>query len=123
LVASELGDRLDPVVVEAVVPGLGRELVRAQRERVLRLAADLVNAPSFSVLSPSEIVHTSGISGLTMRQPSVVECIVCGPAGKPFSGLVTTHGARLIDSTPPTRTMSASPVSTARLAWIAASRL
>ena len=39
------------------------------------------------MLSPSEIVHCSGISGLTMRQPSVVECSVCGPAGKPFSGL------------------------------------
>ena len=78
---------------------------------------------SFSVLSPSEIVHWSGISGLTIRQPSVVECIVCAPAGKPFSGLSTTHGARLIDSTPPTSTRSASPVSTARLACIAASRL
>ena len=78
---------------------------------------------SFSVLSPSEIVHWSGMFGLTMRQPRVVLCIVCGPAGKPFSGLRTTHGARLIDSTPPTRITSASPVSIARDACIAASRL
>ena len=60
---------------------------------------------SFSVLSPSEIVHCSGISGLTMRQPSVVECSVCvRRARKPRSGLSSTHGARLIDSTPPTST-------------------
>jgi hypothetical protein len=39
------------------------------------------------------------------------------------SGLSITHGARLIDSTPPTSTSEASPVSTARLACIAASRL
>src|SRR3954462_8367710 len=78
---------------------------------------------SFSVLSPSEIVHCSGIFGLTMRHPSVVECMVCEPGGKPFSGFKTTQGARLIDSTPPTRIRSASPVSIARLAWIAASRL
>ena len=34
-----------------------------------------------------------------------------------------THGARLIDSTPPTRTTDASPVSITRLPCIAASRL
>src|SRR4051794_41808793 len=78
---------------------------------------------SFSVLSPSEIVHCGGMSGLTMRQPSVVEYISLWPAGKPFSGLSTTQGARLIDSTPPTRTTSASPVSICRDASIAASRL
>ena len=39
--------------------------------------------------------------GLTKRQPRVVSCIVCGPRGRPRSGLPTTQGARLIDSTPP----------------------
>jgi hypothetical protein len=75
------------------------------------------------VLAPSEIVHCSGIAGFTSRQPSVVECSAWSPCGKPRSGLSMTHGARDIDSTPPTSTSDASPVSTARLASIAASRL
>src|SRR4051794_39773589 len=33
-------------------------------------------AASLSVPAPSEIVHWSGSRGLTMRQPSVVECSV-----------------------------------------------
>ncbi len=74
-----------------------------------------------SVDSPSEIVQRSGISGFTSRQPSVVEQSVASPRGKPFSGLRSTHGARLIDSTPPLSTSDASPHSTARAAWIAAS--
>ncbi len=78
---------------------------------------------SFSALAPSAIVHCSGISGLTMRQPSVVECRVWGAAGKPFSGFCRTQGARLIDSTPPATTTAASPASIARAAWIEASRL
>ena len=30
-----------------------------------------------------------------------MSCIVCSPRGRPRSGFATTHGARLIDSTPP----------------------
>ena len=76
-----------------------------------------------SALSPSEIVHCSGISGLTIRQPSVVENICSWERSKPRSGFSTTQGARLIDSTPPIRTSEASPVSIARLACMPASRL
>jgi hypothetical protein len=61
--------------------------------------------------------------GLTSRQPSVVETAERSPAGKPFGGFGSTHGARVIDSTPPVRTTSASPVSIAREPIIAASRL
>jgi hypothetical protein len=76
---------------------------------------------SFSVLAPSEIVHRSGIRGLTSRQPSVVECSVWSPIAYAFSGLSRTAGARDIDSTPPTSTHAASPLSTIRLACMAAS--
>src|ERR1700689_4574551 len=78
---------------------------------------------SFSALAPSEIVHCSGISGLTMRQPSVVEWSVSGPAGKLLAGFSRTQGARVIDSTPPATTIEASPHSIARAAWVVASRL
>ncbi len=73
------------------------------------------------MLSPSEMVQADGISGLTMRQPRVVECSVSCPRGNGVEGLVSTHGARVIDSTPPATTSSASPHSTARRPWIAAS--
>ena len=59
--------------------------------------------------------------GLTSRQPSVVETSSVLPAGKARSGLGSTHGARVIDSTPPVSTMSASPVSIVREPIIAAS--
>src|SRR4051794_3506117 len=78
---------------------------------------------SFSADSPSEIVHCDGMSGLTIRQPSVVELSCSWLRGKPFSGFRSTQGARLIDSTPPTTTVDASPVSIMRLACMAASRL
>ena len=45
------------------------------------------------------------------------------PAGNARDGLGSTHGARVIDSTPPATTTSASPVSMAREAIIVASRL
>ena len=79
---------------------------------------------SFSVLSPSEIVHSVGHVRVD-HAPAERRRVHRRRRrrGKPFSGLSTTHGARLIDSTPPTRTTSASPVSIARLACIAASRL
>ncbi len=73
--------------------------------------------------SPSEVVHSAGIRSLTSRQPSVVETAVTLPAGNARDGLGSTHGARVIDSTPPATTTSASPVSTMREAIIAASRL
>jgi hypothetical protein len=60
--------------------------------------------------------------GLTMRQPRVVEYISVCPAGKGRSGLGSTYGARVIDSTPPASTTEASPTATARAAWITASR-
>ena len=91
------------------------EPVAAQRELVLGLARDRRTCRRASRRSaPSEIVHCSGISGLTIRQPSVVECSCLVARGKPRSGLSSTHGARLIDSTPPATTIDASPASIAR---------
>ena len=72
--------------------------------------------------SPSETVHSAGIRSLTSRQPSVVETAVTLPAGNARLGFGSTHGARVIDSTPPATTTSASPDSTVRDARIAASR-
>ena len=74
-----------------------------------------------SVDSPSEIVQRSGMRGFTSRQPSVVDASASSPRGKARSGFGSTHGARVIDSTPPVSTSDASPHSTARLAAIAAS--
>ncbi len=76
---------------------------------------------SCSLHSPSEAVHSWGIRSLTSRQPRVVETAVTLPAGKAREGLGSTHGARVIDSTPPATTTSASPVSIVREACIAAS--
>ena len=48
----------------------------AEREGILLLWAcrEMSYIPaSFSALAPSEIVHCSGIAGLTIRQPKVVE--------------------------------------------------
>ena len=56
-----------------------------------------------------------------MRQPSVVEWSSSWPLGYARSGFNSTHGALLIDSTPPATISEASPVSIARLAPIAAS--
>src|SRR5690349_24864435 len=78
---------------------------------------------SCSLHSPSDAVHSAGIRGFTSRHPSVVETAVTLPAGKGLSGLGSTQGARVIDSTPPATTTSASPDSTVREAAIAASRL
>ena len=75
-----------------------------------------------SAPSPSATVHCSGMFGLVMRQPSVVEWSVSWARGKGLSGLSITHGARLIDSTPPAIRSDASPTEMARLASIAASR-
>ncbi len=78
---------------------------------------------SCSLDSPSETVHSVGISRFTSRQPSVVDTAVTSRAGNARSGLGSTHGARVIDSTPPATTTLASPHSIARDADIAASRL
>ena len=75
-----------------------------------------------SAPSPREIVHSVGMSGFVMRQPSVVLHSCSCPVGYPFDGLGSTHGARLIASTPPASTTSTSPTATARLASITASR-
>ena len=72
--------------------------------------------------SPSETVHSAGIRSLTSRQPSVVDTAVTLPAGKARDGFGSTHGARVIDSTPPVSTTSASPDSMVREPIIAASR-
>ena len=76
---------------------------------------------SFSAEAPSEIVHRRSICGLTIRQPSVVECSVSGAAGNALAGLSSTHGARVMDSTPPATTTDRSPAAIARDPWIAAS--
>ena len=69
---------------------------------------------SCSLASPSETVHSAGIRSLTSRQPSVVETAVTLPAGNARDGFGSTHGARVIDSTPPASTTSASPDSIVR---------
>ncbi len=76
---------------------------------------------SCSLASPSETVHSAGIRALTSRQPSVVDTASTLPAGYARDGLGSTHGARVIDSTPPVSTTSASPDSIVREPAIAAS--
>ena len=58
-------------------------------------------SPISSALSPRPTVHSAGMSGFVIRQPSVVEYTVSWPAGNARSGFCSTNGARLIDSTPP----------------------
>ena len=79
-------------------------------------------SPSSSVLSPRLTVHSSGMSGLTIRQPSVVEYIVALPAGNGRSDFGSTYGARVIDSTPPATMIEASPTAIVRAAPTTASR-
>ncbi len=69
-----------------------------------------------------EIVHSCGSAGLVIRHPIDVFHIVWLPtAGHGFEDFSTTNGARLMDSTPPARMMSASPASIAREPWMTAS--
>ena len=114
----------DQVVVEAGAP---RRRGRRSCERAANSSwrsREIANrSASASLASPSETVHSAGIRSLTSRQPSVVDTAVTLPAGKARDGLGSTHGARVIDSTPPATTTSASPDSTVREAIIAASRL
>ena len=97
--------------------------MRPHRERVLSLREIANFSCSCSLHSPSDAVHSFGIRGLTSRHPSVVDTAVMSPAGNGLAGLGSTHGARVIDSTPPTSTTSASPDSIVRDPIIAASRL
>ncbi|KFC52733.1 hypothetical protein GY12_01195 [Micrococcus luteus] len=66
---------------------------------------------SSSVASPSETVHSGGIASLIRRQPSVVFAAARSCRGNGRVVLGSTHGARDMDSTPPTSTTSASPTS------------
>ena len=75
-----------------------------------------------SVASPRLTVQLGFMRGLTIRQPSVVECMVASAAGKARSGPSTTCGARVIDSTPPATMTSASPIAICRHESITASR-
>ena len=77
----ELGARYrdHPVGVEPGVPRLRGQPVRARGEIVLGRAVDAVDAGQLLGAAPSEIVHWSGIAGLTIRQPSVVEWSVWLP--------------------------------------------
>ena len=71
---------------------------------------------------PRRFAISAGMAGLTSRQPTVVECRVTSWWTWGRDGFMATQGARLIDSTPPAMTMSASPVAISRLAQATASR-
>src|SRR6185312_8690307 len=58
--------------------------------------------------------------GFTNRQPSVLSWTVTSPRAKASRALPITSGARVIDSTPPAMTRSASPVAMARAPSISA---
>ena len=78
---------------------------------------------TFSPVSPIDSSgNISSSRGFGKRQPSVVSQTVWLPRGNAESGFAMTRGARLIDSTPPATTMSASPASTAWLAETTAER-
>ena len=69
---------------------------------------------TFSPVSPIDSSgNISSRRGFGNRQPSVVSQMVWFPRGNAASGLASTRGARLIDSTPPATTRSASPAITA----------
>ena len=70
------------VVVRPGVPGRVGELVAAGGELVLRLAADpVLVGEDLGALAQARRSTAAGISGLTIRQPSVVECSVSWPRG------------------------------------------
>src|SRR5262245_66339026 len=75
-----------------------------------------------SAPSPSGTVHSGGVRGFTIRQPRVVEYTWRPPRSKGRSGLSITHGARVIDSTPPATAIDRSPTAIARAALSTASR-
>ena len=70
------------------------------------------SAATSSAVSPIESLVIASKRGLAKRQPSELSTTSPGRAhGVP--GLAMTHGARVIDSTPPATTTSASPARTA----------
>ena len=88
------------IVVEAPVPGLRAAGVSGPRTRPAPRARSVASSASFSALSPSEIVHRSGIRGLTIRQPSVSSA--SGSLRVPALGL-EQHPRRAATSTRPRR--------------------
>ena len=54
-----------------------------------------------SAVSPSEMVQSAGIRGLTKRQPTVVSAIGGGVRSHGLPDLSITYGARVMLSTPP----------------------
>ena len=69
---------------------------------------------------PSDSTQRAGKSGLTMRQPMAVDTSSRDAGSRSAVG-ASTCGARLIPSTPPAITTSASPARTMRAAWTIAS--
>lgn len=107
-------DRGQAMTAAAAVQLVGegaRDASPGAAERVIRWRSARISAPS-----PSETVHSPGMHGFTIRHPRVVECRVSLARGSPVWGLSTTHGDRLIDSTPPAMHSDASP---AAIAWLA----
>ena len=77
-----VGHGHDEVVVEAVVPGLRRPArATGRRTRPAARGRRRTSPASCSLASPSETVHSSGMFGLTSRQPSVVDTASTLPAG------------------------------------------
>jgi hypothetical protein len=95
---------------------------RCERRAKASICARLTptSAATTSAAWPSGTVHFVGILGLTSRQPSAVD-VVSSRSANGFSGLGTTNGARVMPSTPPAISTSASPSDRARAAWTTAS--
>jgi hypothetical protein len=69
----------------------------------------------YSADSPLLITHSRGSAGLVIRHPiEVFQSVGLPEAGQGLDDFSSTYGARLIDSTPPASTISASPASIAR---------
>ena len=97
--------------------------VAGERELVLLLAADRrACRRSVRRASPSGIGPLRGHPRVDHAPAQGGGVQLRWPAGKARSGLGSTQGARLIDSTPPATTTSASPTAIARAAWMTASR-
>ena len=102
-----------------------RQAASASRcERAAHASCSALPMPSSSAVrsaqAPSESTQGLGNFGLGIRQPTVVWCSAM-LRGSGSSDLGRTYGARLMPSTPPAITSEASPVATARPAWMIAS--
>ena len=74
---------------------------------------------TFSAVMPrASVPCIASMRGLIMRHPRVVSNRVWLPRAGMLSGLGMTHGARVICSTPPAMTRSASPLCTRRAASV-----